>query len=194
MLQRFFPRAIVFVAVVMLTAGCKGSYHVNTDHLDDGTTVTVMQNNELKVEGALKFHAESLEGNYTVEKQLFLDLRKIQKLDEQPIFAFLMEYIGTHWLKIEKGRSLELVVDGRSFYFSGEGEVRREMDPSGDSFSEKVDYPVDSDFLIRLAQAESVEVIVNGHDGEIAGYFDSVNFGNVRRFVADHVPQVDRGY
>jgi hypothetical protein len=189
------PRNLVFAIGLLVSiitiAGCGGTYHVNTDHGDDGTTVITMDNNEIKVEGAMKFHAESLEGNYTVEKQLYVNLRKIEREGEDPTFAFLVNYIGMSYLKIEKGRSLELIVDGRSHYFSGEGEVRRQMDPSGDLFTERVDYPVKVDFLIRLIEAETIGVVVNGHDGEVQGYFDSDNIGALRRFVADYVPQID---
>jgi len=188
--RRITALATAILAVLVL-AGCGGTYHVTTEVEDDGTTVVTMDNNEITVEGAMKFHAESLEGNYTIEKQLFVDLRKTQREGEGPAYAFLVKYIGLRYLKIEKGRSLELIVDQRSHFFSGEGEVRRQMDPSGESFTESVDYPVDPDFLVRLSEAESIGVVVNGHDGEITGYFDADNITNLRRFVTDHVPPIN---
>jgi hypothetical protein len=95
------------------------------------------------------------------------------------------------YLKIEKGRSLELIADGRSYHFSGEGEVRREMDPSGDLFMEWLDYPVEAEFLILLSEVETIGVVVNGHEGEVQGYFDSENIIALRRFVTDYVPQIE---
>ncbi|MEJ2722989.1 MAG: hypothetical protein P8181_17910, partial [bacterium] len=185
--------AFGFLIFILVVSGCSAWYHIDTAVQDDGTRVVTMDNNEIKVEGARKYHAESLEGNYVVERRLFLNLRRITAPDGKASYEFMVEYSGKDWLKIEKGRSLELVVDGRSTLFSAVGEVGREMDPSGEWFTEWLDYPVDRDFLFRIATAQTIEVIVNGHEGEVRGFFDGDNFKAIRRFVAEYVETDGQG-
>ncbi|UCG52841.1 MAG: hypothetical protein JSW58_04610 [Candidatus Latescibacterota bacterium] len=184
--------SVLTTAVLLFfVAGCASSYHVNTEFSDDGTNTIVMANNEIKIEGGLKYHGEShideWGAAYRVERRCYLDIRKTEYPGGRVTYDLMLKYIGVDWLNMETGRSLELVIDGRSRILSGEGKVSREKDPSGEFVTESLDYSVSRDFLIRLAEAESVSVVITGHEGEVKGYFNEDNLANVRRFVHEFV-------
>ncbi len=186
----FAANVVWIVAAAILvgqTAGCASPYHINKQTHDDGTEDYVLFNNEIVVEGAAKYHAEFQEGNYSLDRQCFLDVRRSQHGNGDLTYGLIVRYVGSDWLTIEKGRSLELVIGINSFVFSAEGDLDRQKDPTGNFVTETLDYPVSSDILRRLTDADKVDVIVTGRAGEVRGYFDDRNFANIRRFVHEYV-------
>ena len=95
--------------------------------------------------------------------------------------------MGVEELGIEPGRSLEFVADLNSYVLSAEGARKRERDPTGKSFTETLVYPVSGERLLRMSEAETLRVTINGRGGEVSGSFDDVNFANLRRFVSECV-------
>lgn len=190
MKKTFFTCALFFLyasIVALYLGGCAAPYHLEKKTHEDGSVDYVMFNNEITVEGAAKYHAEFREGNYGVERRCFVDVRKSVIPDGEVTYGIVVKYVGSDWLNIEKGRSLELVVGINSFVLSAEGDLDRQKDPTGDFVTEILDYPVSRELLLRLAQADKVDVIVNGHAGEVKGYFNEQNFTSIRRFVTEHV-------
>jgi hypothetical protein len=177
----------VLAGAVLIGAGCGKARRVETKVRDDGTSVHTLTNNEIKVEGAVKYHAEFEEGNYSIEKRVLLDVQAVEKPGDPSSYAFLLTYMGANPLNIEPGRSLEIIADLNSHVLSAEGDAKRSRDPSGQFYTEALRYPVSGDMLNSTAAAERVRVIVKGRDGDAAGYFDETNFADFRRFVAEHV-------
>ena len=193
MLRAFFDRITVRTSAVLLAAGaivgcggCGGSRGIDTKISGDGTTTRTLANNEVKLEGALKYHGSG-ERSYTIEKQCFLDFRARETASGETTYEIVLTYIGVEELGIEPGRSLEFVADLNSYVLSAEGAGKRERDPAGKSFTETLVYPVSGERLLRLSEAESLQVMVNGRAGKVRGSFDGVNFANLRRFVTECV-------
>ncbi len=189
---RLFPRRIavslaVVGSVVLLTAGCAGSHRVETNLRDDGTTTYTLTNNEIKIEGATKYHGGFEEGSSIVEKRCTLDVRASDAPGKKRTFELLLTYTGTDPMNIEPGRSLEIVADLNSYVLSAGSGVTRTRDPSGQYYTESLGYPVSGKVLVSMAEAQSVQVIVKGPLGDARGSFDDTNFADFRRFVADYV-------
>jgi len=179
--------SIVMVSA-LLSAGCAGRYRVDTQTGADGTTTHTVINNEIATEGGTKYYDGYSEGGRHVEKRCFLDLRARDKSGVGRTFELVLTYIGSTALNIEPGRSLEIVIGLNSTVLSaGGGAVRRSKDPSTKLVTESLDYPVSPQLLLEMAEAETIQVIVSGGDGELRGSFDDENFATLRRFVDDYV-------
>jgi hypothetical protein len=178
--------AVVLGVAVQLTA-CSGSYHVKADIRDDGSTEYVLTNNEITVEGAAKYHSEFNEGNYSVAKRCYIDLRSLQDSAGDVSYWLILTYVADEWLEIEKGRSLELTIDLNSEVLSADSELDREKDPSGKFITEILEYPVTSDVLWRMIRADAIVVNVAGRKGEVTGFFNETNFANLRKFANEHM-------
>jgi hypothetical protein len=121
-------------------------------------------------------------------RSCFLDLRAREKSGGEKTFELVLTYIGSTALNIEPGRSLEIVIGLNSTTLStGGGAVRKSKDPSTKLVTESLDYPVSPQLLLEMAEAETIQVIVSGEDGELRGSFDDENFETLRRFVDDYV-------
>ena len=194
-----FNNVLIIVAILCIAAqlaACAGSYHVKTDTRDDGSVDYLLTNNEITVQGAAKYHAEFnefAEGNYSVEKRCYIDVRSSKAASGDVSYWLILTYVALDWLKIEKGRSLELIIDSNSQVLSADSELNREMDPSGKFFTEILEYPVTSDILWEMIRADAILVTVNGHEGEMKGYFNETNFANIRRFAREHMEEIS-GY
>jgi hypothetical protein len=187
--ERIARRTIGLAAVgvvVLLTAGCASSYRVVTDVLDDGTTTYTLANNEIKVEGATKYYGFE-EGRSSVEKRCVLDVRAREKEGGERTFELLLTYTGVTALNIAPGRSLEVVADLNSYVLSAGSPAKKERDPSGQYFTESLDYAVSADVLVAMAEAQTLRVIVKGRDGDARGSFDEKGYADFRRFVDEYV-------
>lgn len=175
-----------FAALAVLAAGCGKARRVETRVRDDGAVTHTLTNNEVRVEGAVKYHAEFVEGNYSVEKRIVLDVQSVEEPQASGSYALLLTFMGASALNIEPGRSLEIVADLNSYVLSAEGEAKRSRDPTGQYYTEYLRYPVSRDVLASMAESGTVQVIVKGRDGDAMGYFDETNFADFRNFVAEH--------
>lgn len=181
------PGSVVMLAA-LLSAGCAGRYRVDTQTDADGTTTYTVINNEIATEGGTKYNDGFSERNHHVEKRCFLDLRARETPGVGRTFELVLTYIGTTALNIEPGRSLEIVIGLNSAMLSaGGGAVRKSKDPSTKLVTESLNYPVSPQLLLSMAEAETIQVIVSGEDGEVRGSFDDENLANLRRFVNDYV-------
>ena len=176
----------LIVDAIALCSGCGGSRGIDTKISGDGTTTRTLANNEVKLEGAMKYHGSG-ERSYTIEKQCFLDFRARETTSGETTYEIVLTYTGVDELGIEPGRSLEFVADMNSYVLSAEGAARKQRDPTGDFFTEILIYPISGERLLRMAEAESLQVMVNGRAGKVRGSFDGVNFANLRRFVGECV-------
>jgi hypothetical protein len=195
--SRYRLAALVFAVIVAsavsgFVAGCGGSRGIRTSVSDDGTTTRTLANSEVKLEGAIKYTGSD-ERDYVVEKQCFLDYRSRETASRMMKYEIVLTYIGVEELGIEPGRSLELQADLNSYVLTAEGPAKRQRDPTGKSYTETLVYQVSSEQLLKLSQAESVQVIVNGRAGEAKGSFDAVNFAHLRGFVAECVKPIGSG-
>ena len=181
--------AAACVAFAVQFAACAGSYHVKTNINDDGSTEYPLTNNEITVEGAAKFHAELTEGegNFNVEKRCFIDLRSRKDPEGNVSYWLILTYMAEDWLEIETGRSLELTIDLNSLVLSADSGLNRQKDPSGNFITEILEYPVTSDDLWKMIRADAILVNVTGREGEMNGYFNEINFANLRRFAEEHM-------
>jgi hypothetical protein len=193
MRRAFFDGIAVRTFAVLLAAGaiavcggCGGSRGIDTRISGDGTTTRTLANNEVKLEGAMKYHGSG-ERSYTIEKQCFLDFRARETTSGETTYEIVLTYTGVDELGIEPGRSLEFVADMNSYVLSAEGAAKKQRDPTGDFFTEILVYPISGERLLRMAEAESLQVMVNGRAGKVRGFFDGVNFANLRRFVGECV-------
>lgn len=176
----------VIAAAALLASGCASSRPVVTQVLDDGTTTYTLMNNEIKVAGATKYYGFE-EGSSLVEKRCVLDVRARENRGEEKTFELLLTYSGLSALNIEPGRSLEIAADLNSYVLSADGGARRGRDPSGQHFTESLDYPVSAGMLVAMADARTVSITVKGRDGDARGSFDKKNFADFRRFVDAYV-------
>lgn len=188
-------RNVLIVAAVLQLAACAGSYHVKTDVGDDGSTEYVLTNNEITVEGAAKYHSEigEGEGNYSVEKRCYIDLRSLQDSDGNASYWLILTYVAEDYLKIETGRSLEFTIDLNSLVLSADSGLNREKDPSGQFVTEILEYPITSDDLWKMIRADAIIVNVTGREGEMNGYFNETNFANFRKFAREYM-ETDAAY
>lgn len=178
--------ALLLLGVLaLLSAGCASSHRVATRVLDDGTSTYTLSNNEIKVEGAVKYYGID-ERSASVEKRCVLDVRATDSPGKERTFELLLDYTGAQALNIEPGRSLEIVADLNSYVLSAGGGTKT-RDPSGRQFNETLAYPVSADVLIAMAEAGTVRIIVKGRDGDARGHFDAKNFADFRPFVAEYV-------
>jgi hypothetical protein len=191
-LTAFVSAVIVALAASGFVAGCGGSRGIDTKILSDGTTTRTLANSEIKLEGAMKYYGSD-ERDYIVEKQCFLDYRSRETASRRIGYEIVLTYIGVEELGIEPGRSLEFVADLNSYVLTADGPGKKERDPTGKSFTETLVYPVSSERLMNLSEAESVRVIINGRAGEVKGSFDEVNFAHLRSFVAECVKPIGSG-
>jgi hypothetical protein len=74
-----------------------------------------------------------------------------------------------------------------------EGFGKKHRDPTGKSYVETLVYPISGERLLRMSEAESIQMIVNGSSGQVKGTFDGDNFANLRRFVAECVRSAGAG-
>ncbi len=179
--------AVIVLGVAVQLAACAGSYHVKTDVGDDGSTEYILTNNEITVEGAAKYHAEFEEGNYSVAKRCYIDLRMLKDSAGNVSYWLILTYVADEWLTIEKGRSLELTVDLNTMVFTADSNLNREKDPSGKWVTEILEYAITSDELWEMIRADAILVNVTGREGEMSGYFNEINFANFRKFAAEHM-------
>lgn len=179
-------RALLAVVLPVLATSCGAGSSVRTDIENGGTTVHRLIDNEVVIEGGTKYYG-SAETAYQVEKRCFLDVRVSKPADGEASCSFVVRYVGDDWLDIQPGRSLKLTINGRDVFLSARAEGHRERDPTGSPMTETLEYPVDQDILVRLAEAHTVWVYLSGSNGEVSGYFDEGNFTKVRRFVNDYV-------
>jgi hypothetical protein len=179
--------AVVVVVSALFSAGCAARYRVDTQKSADGTTTYTVANNEITTEGGTKYDAFAEQDRH-IEKRCFLDLRACDKPGAKRTFSVVLTYIGSAELNIKPGRSLEIVIGLNSTTLSaGGGEVTKTKDPSTKLVTESVAYPVSSELLIAMSEAEEIQVIVNGEDGRVKGSFNDENFANLRRFVDEYV-------
>ena len=183
---------IVASAATGFVVGCGGSRGIQTRVWDDGTTTRTLANSEIKLEGAEKYYGSD-ERSRVIEKQCFLDYRAREKASGETTYEIVLTYMGVEELGIQPGRSLEFVADLNSYVLTADGSGKKERDPTGKSFTETLVYPVSSERLMNLSEAESVRVIVNGRAGEVKGSFDEVNFAHLRSFVAECVKPIGSG-
>jgi hypothetical protein len=167
-------------------AGCGGSRGIDTKILSDGTTTRTLANNEVKLEGAMKYYGSG-ERDYVIERQCYLDYRARETASGETMYEIVLAYIGVEELGIEPGRSLEFEADLNTYVLTAEGPGKRQRDPTGKSFKETLVYPVESERLMKLSEAASVRVTINGRAGAVKGSFDGENFSNLRSFVAECV-------
>jgi hypothetical protein len=173
-------------SIVLLAAGCAGSYHVVTNVRDDGTTTYTLAHNEISVEGASKYVGSVLTSSI-IEKRCVLDVRASDDPGGKRTFELLLTYIGKDPMDMEPGRSLEIIADANSYVLSARGGTTRTRDPSGTSYTESLIYPVTRDVLLSMADAQSVQTLVKGPREDVRGYFDEKNLADFRRFVSDYV-------
>ena len=183
---------IVASAASGFVAGCGGSRGIQSSVSDDGTMTRTLSNSEVKLEGAMRYYGSG-ERDYVVEKQCFLDYRSCETASRKIKYEIVLTYVGVEELGIEPGRSLEFVADLNSHVLTAEAPGKRQRDPTGKSYTETLVYQVSSEQLLKISQAESVRVIVNGRAGEVRGSFDEVNFAHLRSFVAECVKPAASG-
>lgn len=178
---------IVGLLAALNLAACAGSYHVKTDFRDDGSTEYVLTNNEITVEGAAKYHAQFEEGNYSVAKRCYIDLRSLKDAEGNASYWLILTYVADEWLEIEKGRSLELKVGLNTLVLSADSDLAREKDPSGNFVTEILEYPITGEQLWEMIRADAILVNVTGREGEMSGYFNETNFANFRKFAGEYM-------
>ncbi len=177
----------ILMLCVLFAIGCAGRYRVDTRTSADGMTTHVLANNEIDIEGGTKYDGFAQQDHH-VEKRCFLDLCAYDKPGTKRTFGLLLTYIGSTELDIKPGRSLEIVIGLNSTTLSaGGGEVTKSKDPSTKLVTESVAYPVSSELLIAMSEAEAIQVVVTGQAGEVKGSFNGKNFANLRQFVTEHV-------
>jgi hypothetical protein len=192
-------RAAVLAAAVLaaalaigLAGGCGGSRGIDAKVLADGTTTRTVGNSEVKLEGAMKYYGSG-ERDYTLERQCFLDYRARETAAGETSYEIVLTYTGIDELGIEPGRSLEIEADLNAYVLSADGPAKRQRDPAGRGYTEILTYPVSGDRLMKISEAGSVQVKINGRGGVVKGSFDEVNFSDLRRFVAECIRSAGSG-
>jgi hypothetical protein len=185
-------RLILAASGAVLAAGCAASSGIQVKVSEDGTTTKTLPNNEIRLEGAMKYYGAD-ERSRVIEKQCFLDYRSREAPSGEISYEIVLTYTGVDELGIEPGRSLEFIVGMNSYVLSAEGFGKKHRDPTGKSYVETLVYPISGERLLRMSEAESIQMIVNGSSGQVKGTFDGDNFANLRRFVAECVRSAGAG-
>lgn len=183
----------LWVTISLITPfvmGCAAAYHVGTYTTDDGVVVTHLRGNKIFVEGGGKYYLqENPAGIPSMRGELCtLDVERHTDSRGNVTYFLLLEYVGSNWLNMERGRSLTLMVNRRkTFVLSGHSDVNRSKDMGAGTMTESLDYKVSADFLRNLAAASQVDITISGGNGELRGYFVDNNFTSLRRFVNEFV-------
>lgn len=104
------------------------------------------------------------------------------------VYALGIVYIGSAsdaWCEISPGASLTFVADGERLFLSstkGSEGSRKPLDNGG--VAEAAVYTTTPEFLARLANAQSVEVKLQGSRRVVERRFSPGNFESLRRFLA----------
>ncbi|MHC4295552.1 MAG: hypothetical protein ACYSTL_08195, partial [Planctomycetota bacterium] len=127
-----------------------------------------------------------------VEQHCYLDAVRRTKSNSTPVYYLLFSYSGPRDLHIVNRKSLTLHIDGHaSVVLTGRGEVQREAEEMSDTYTESFYYLVPAEVLVRVADADEVDVVVAGREFELKCYLVDKNFDNFQRFVKDYIDWAD---
>ncbi len=179
-----------------MLAGCAGGYRVENSVDADGIEIDRMVGNEIGVEGEGKYSDYAIQGTRMdlagVDQQCYLDAVRRRKSDGTPVYYLLFSYTGPRDLHIVNRKSLTLLIDGHaSVVLTGRGEVERDADEVNNTYTESFYYLIPPEVLVRVADAEEVDVVVAGRVFELKCYLRDKNFDNFQRFVKDYVDWAD---
>ena len=106
-----------------------------------------------------------MEGNVVKDYNVSMSLNAqqfIKKSTGKKRYSLIVVYRSRNWLLIKGGESLKLLIDGKSFGYTGDGS-RDFRDERGDGeIMERAWYAVKLADLKRIANAETVQIKVSG--------------------------------
>lgn len=163
---------------------------------DDGTEITRMIDNEIGVEGEGEYADYAIRGTRMdlagVEQHCYLDPARHLEPNGDTRYYLLFTYTGPRDLHIVNRRSLSLVIDGTATaVLVGRGDVIRQYSPMNGVYTESFYYYIPAEVLVRLAEADEVNVVVTGRDFQLDCYLLDKNFDGFRRFAKEYVEWVE---
>jgi hypothetical protein len=176
----------------VVNPGCSAGYRVESSVDARGVEIDRMVDNEIGLEGEGEYsdYAMYQTDMYLtgVEQHCDLNAWRQQWPGGQTTYYLHFSYTGPRYLNIQNRRSLKLVIDlYTSTTLEGRGEVTRAEDKMYKTFTESFDYLIPVEYLVTMAGADDVQVIVEGVDFELRGYLTEKNFADFKKFVADYV-------
>lgn len=167
---------ITALALAALYACAPASSRVKTTHNDyDASTLVEMADNRL-------CRGEA-HGGY----ELFLTASRYSDRDGKPFYGLTARYEGADWLRVGRGRTLQLTLDGTAETVAGDGSERFREAAGPGSVRERAQYAVDAAVLRRLAAAKAAGVRLNGERRGVDCVLSPENLESFRRFVSQYV-------
>ncbi len=150
------------------------SYNIETIRNDsEKSTIYRMKDNHLSPYGSLI--------SIKVPK-VSLILQKLEYDNLISFYSLILTYISKDWISIEKGQSLKLIVDGKSFVFTGNGSLNHKTLTFGTDIKEMAWYAITPEQIKTIINAGEVEVIITGSQDDVQRKFNKTNFLNFRKF------------
>lgn len=167
----------IALAVLLALSSRSFAYEVKT-RVDDftGAMSHVMMGNRL---GCAELEDATLD----------LNIAQYIDKDQEASYELIAMFRGETWMFIEKGPSLQFIVDGARIDLRGDGSADRRMVTPEAHVMELASYGISLQALYSLAEAKTIKVRLVGAKSDIDGCFTLEDFQHFKDFLSQYAPR-----
>lgn len=116
-----------------------------------------------------------------------LNAQKVIDSEGNKRYFLYVEYRANSWIFIQRGKSLKLLIDGDLEELEGPGSSGRRNTLGRGEIRETAWYDVERELIKRIANANSLELRIEGRQYYATEEFSQSNFNNFKKFVSEYM-------